>query len=180
MDEGNHKGGPGPWFCALYFNLADSKGTKKQTDLRVHTYPLLFERVMNGPKAASVGSQGWVIIMMVGHFERWEDAVAYHTLWASQTRGKFRRIQRGLDLFHEYAEQYKLRLWAQPLKRNEAIKAWTQAYNEDDKKLASSSSSSTKGSKNAEDANELATLFAQKSLLLNTIYHTQQQRKKQK
>lgn len=114
-EEENHKGGPGPWFCALYFNLADAKGTKKQTDLRVHTYPLLIEHVLNGSKMASSSCQGWIIIMMVGYFERWRDAVAYHTLWASQTRGKFRRIQRGLDLFHTYAMKYNLRLWIQPL-----------------------------------------------------------------
>lgn len=171
----HHKGGLGPWFCALYFNLADSKGTKKQTDLRVHTYPLLFERVMNGPKASSVGGKGWVIIMMVGHFERWQDAVAYHTLWASQTRGKFRRIQRGLDLFNAYHKKYNLRLWAQPLTRTKAIQAWTRAYKEERPR-------STRLSYSKVDASEkkLMEIFAEKNLLLNSVHTTQQQRKKKK
>jgi len=190
-EDENHKGGPGPWFCALYFNLADAKGTKKQTDLRVHTYPLLFEHVLNGSRVAA-SCQGWIIIMMVGYFERWRDAVAYHTLWASQTRGKFRRIQRGLDLFHTYAHAYNLRLWIQPLgthththtspeglsthvlffipEREQAIIAWTQSRN----------TVAGEHSMDVADGNMLEALFADKTLGLNAIHQTQQQRKKQK
>lgn len=165
MQKNNHKGGPGPWFCALYFNLAITKGTKKQTDLRVHTYPLLFERIMNWPKAGSVGGRGWVIIMMVGHFDSWKDAIAYHTLWASQTRGKYRRIQRGIDLFKAYTVKYNLQMWIQPFEREQAILAWKQAYK-------------AKVKAKMDTRKKIDMMFADKSLLLNTIHQTQTRRKK--
>lgn len=116
-------GGLGPWFCALYCCL--DEGAKKQTDLRVHTYPVLLERIMNG---ASNKTQGWVLVLMVGYFERWVDAVAFHTLWSKQTRGKHRRIQRGIDLFHSYQEQHDLRMWTQPYSLDEARKKYAKVY----------------------------------------------------
>lgn len=169
MSSGGHKGGLGPWFCALYFNLAD--GPKKQTDLRVHTYPLLFERLMNGPRSTSMGGQGWVIIMMVGYFEKWADALAFHTLWSKQTRGKVRRIQRGLDLFNNYTSKYSLKLWAQPLTRKEALEAWRSAYKEQRKNTRSRAES---------ERNELPnSLFTNRRLLLSNVHKTQQKRIKQ-
>ena len=125
MDNQNECG-LGPWFCALYISLA--RGAKKQTDLRVHTYPILFERLMNGPKATSTGNDGWALVMMIGHFDYFKDALSFYTLWSKQTRGKLRRIQRGSDLFNTYYKTYELRLWTQPMKRNEAADAWKRAY----------------------------------------------------
>lgn len=116
-------GGLGPWFCALYCCL--DEGAKKQTDLRVHTYPVLLERIMNG---ASNKTKGWVLVLMIGYFERWADAVAFHTLWSKQTRGKHRRIQRGIDLFHSYQQKHNLRMWTQPYSLDKAKKKYIKAY----------------------------------------------------
>lgn len=166
----SHIGGFGPWFCALYFNLA--KGPKKQTDLRVHTYPLLFERIMNGPKAGSVGGKGWVIIMMIGHFNNWNDAIAFHTLWSKQTRGKNRRIQRGLHLFNNYTKKYGLQMWVQPLTRTKAIKAWDAVY-KDQEKLPIDIPIKLR-------YNQLpSNISSDKKLLVGTVHKMQLERKKQ-
>ena len=68
--------GLGPWFCALYVNLETK--AKKKTELRVHTYPILFEKL---------SKERWVTILIVGPFEKWNDSLGFYELWAKQTRG---------------------------------------------------------------------------------------------
>lgn len=163
-----HNGGMGPWFCSLYFSLADSP--KKQTDLRVHTYPRLLERLMNGPKASAFGTGGWVLVMMVGYFEQWTDALAFYTLWAKQTRGKTRRMQRGLDLFARYRDEYKLKLWLQPQDRAHIRETYQESY------ATSSSPSSTLG-----DNLQLSLVCGtEQELALTSVYQLQQKRGKRK
>lgn len=170
-----HNGGLGPWFCSLYFSLASNP--KKQTDLRVHTYPLLLERLMNGPKANSVGTNstvgGWVLIMVIGYFEQWDDALAFYTLWSKQTRGKTRRIQRGLDLFYRYNKSYKLRMWLQPHHRKRALKLYKRAYS---KPRAVPTSSSADSIRQHPTPSELG--LSKRNLLLSKVHKIQTHRVK--
>jgi hypothetical protein len=122
---------PGPWFCSLLFNTSEE--CKKQTHLISHTLPHLAVDVLNKPP--TVGSEEkkrsreteencWVMILKVGPFEKWAHSVAFLNLWTEKTRGKMRRLERGLDLFHMYKNAYKLKLWAQPASRDACLQSF--------------------------------------------------------
>lgn len=131
-------GGLGPWFVSLLFNT--SEGPKKQTHLCVHTYPHHFENVMNrtksskGKRADDSNISQWVTMMIVGPFDNWHDATAFHSLWSIKTRGKVRRLQRGLDLLDAYCDKYNLTMWAQDKTREQLIEERKQRNNGDEKK----------------------------------------------
>ena len=111
----------GPWFCSLFFNT--SSECKKQTHLEAHTYPHLAEDALNkGISATRNEDNCWIIILKVGPFEKWDHAVNFRDLWASHTRGKLFRLERGIQLFKTYKDTYNLKMWAQTEMRTEAIK----------------------------------------------------------
>ena len=105
-------GGLGPWFCALYVNISNK--AKQKTDLRVHTYPLLFERLR--PK--------WVAVIVIGPFVNWKEAETFYGLWKRQTRGISRRMQRGLNLYTSYREKYTLTMWVTNATRQKILNVW--------------------------------------------------------
>ena len=51
--------------------------------------------------------------MIVGPYFKWKDALGFFNLWSRQTRGKARRLQRGVSLLINYREQYNLWMWVQ-------------------------------------------------------------------
>lgn len=104
-------GGQGPWFCGLIFNTSDV--CKKQTHLIAHTLPHFAVDSLNKKHQKSKERDNcWILIMKIGPFERWSHAVAFLHLWTDKSRGKFRRIERGLELFYAYHISYNLKLWA--------------------------------------------------------------------
>lgn len=142
-------GGPGPWFCSLLFNTSDD--SKKQTHLIAHTVPHLAVEVLNTEKKrkrrrgsaaaaqqqqqqdeedledvsaaanATAAAECWIMILKIGPFNVWSDAVAFLNLWTGKTRGKARRLERGLELYEQYAVAYQLNLWGQSLDKSTAL-----------------------------------------------------------
>jgi Ni/Co efflux regulator RcnB len=55
----------------------------------------------------------WVMILKIGPFEQWSNAMAFLNMWTSKTRGKTRRLERGIELFNDYKDAYNLRMWIQ-------------------------------------------------------------------
>jgi hypothetical protein len=121
-------GGFGPWYCTLLFNT--SKNSKKQTHLVAHSTPSLFPMIMNRvsakrPPPSNVNPTqqqqqqqqhsgiGWVIMQQIGPFKSWGNCIAFLALWTNKTRGKTRRLERGVNLFTTYAtaEEEKLTMW---------------------------------------------------------------------
>lgn len=100
-------GGMGPWFCALLFNTSEE--CKKQTHLLAHTLPHLAPDVLN----KSESDDCWVTIIKVGPFEVWDECVAYLNLWTLRTRGRLRRLERGIEIFRKYAKPLGLTFWYQ-------------------------------------------------------------------
>jgi len=130
----NGLAGYGPWYCMLLFNT--SKTSKKQTHLVAHSNPALLPMVMNrgmyksaglvvtSPDEESDGTRttrnasggaGWVVMQEIGPFTSWTNCVRFLTLWAEKTRGKSRRLERGVDLFSTYAKrgEENLMMWGQ-------------------------------------------------------------------
>jgi hypothetical protein len=113
-------GGPGPWFCCLLFNTSTTK-CKKQTHLIAHTLPHLAVDVLNKASPLQEKSDCWVAILKIGPFEKWCDCVSFLQLWTNHTRGKLRRLERGMELFYAYHQQYQLRAWLQSKTRDETV-----------------------------------------------------------
>lgn len=101
--------GYGPWVVALLVHTGQGgSSSKRQTELRIETYPELL------PWAhARCGQPGWALVMMVGIFTSWDAAVGFYQQWLQPTRGKTRRIQRGLELIGTWYKQYHLYAWIQ-------------------------------------------------------------------
>lgn len=112
----------GPWFCSLFFNT--SSECKKQTHLEAHTYPHLAEDALN--RGNTSDKECWITILKVGPFEKWEHALTFRDLWASHTRGKMFRLERGIHLFKTYKDTYNLKLWAQTEMREEALRRYVK------------------------------------------------------
>lgn len=120
-------GGYGPWYCTLLFNT--SKNSKKQTHLVAHSTPSLFPLIMNGlsarrpPAEQQAGGIGWVIMQQIGPFKSWGNCIAFLALWTNKTRGKTRRLERGVNLFTTYAtaEEEKLTMWTRMDTKEDAI-----------------------------------------------------------
>jgi hypothetical protein len=108
-------GGMGPWFVALLFNTSDE--CKKQTHLLAHTMPHLASDVLNKTDSDDC----WIIIIKVGPFEIWDDCVAYLNLWTSRTRGRLRRLERGVEIFRMYANKLGLTFWYQTQSKEHAL-----------------------------------------------------------
>ena len=107
--------GLGPWYVGLFFNIGS---TKKQTELRVHGSIHWFAPFRNLLDERDC----WVTMMVIGPFLKWTDAVGFFHLWSRQTRGKARRMKRGITLLKCYKEQYNLNVWIQSCDKDEIVK----------------------------------------------------------
>lgn len=119
-------GGQGPWFVCLLFNTSEK--SKKQTHLLAHTHPHLIVEYLNKGSANKNNEDAncWVIIIKVGPFTNWQQCVAYLNLWTDKTRGKSRRIERGIEIFTEYYKTMGLVMWVQRDEKEVAIKKMTE------------------------------------------------------
>lgn len=121
-------GGLGPWFCAFVVNTAARP--KKYTHVVAHTMPHLVVDALNrnvvvasntSKKRTRDEDDCWILVFKIGPFNYWFDSVAFLNQWLSKTRGKTHRMERGLELFATYREQFCLCLWTQTRQRNEAL-----------------------------------------------------------
>lgn len=130
-------GGFGPWFCAFIVNTAARP--KKYTHVVAHTLPHLVVDALNRTAAAAAppemvpgkekkrlrednnNNDCWIMVFKIGPFSHWADSVAFLNQWICKTRGKHHRMERGLELFSMYREQFHLCLWTQTRKRDEAL-----------------------------------------------------------
>jgi hypothetical protein len=130
-------GGFGPWFCAFIVNTATRP--KKYTHVVAHTLPHLVVDALNRTAAATTtevvpgkekkrprednnnNNDCWIMVFKIGPFSHWADSVAFLNQWICKTRGKHHRMERGLELFSMYREQFHLCLWTQTRKRDEAL-----------------------------------------------------------
>lgn len=109
--------GPGPWFCALLFNTSLEEKCKTQTHLAVHTFPHLYIDYFNSKKEGVC----WVMVLKIGPFKKWKDACSFHAAWSTNTRGKTRRLEKGLALLDQFRERFHLHAWAEYSVRDECI-----------------------------------------------------------
>lgn len=99
--------GFGPWVIALLVHTGKG-ASKRQTEIRIDTYPELLPWAHR-----QCGQHGWIVVMMIGIFESWHTALLFYHQWLQPTRGKTRRIQRGLELHGQWWRQHDLRMWVQ-------------------------------------------------------------------
>lgn len=69
----------------------------------------------------------WVMILKIGPFDRWSNAMAFLNMWTSKTRGKMRRLERGIELFNDYKDKYQLRMWIQQTDRDASLEQFRNA-----------------------------------------------------
>jgi len=92
--------GYGPWWVFMLVNVVSGEDTKKQTEIRLDTYPDLITVIKNNT------SQGdWVIVQMLGPFHDLNLALHVQHQWSNSTRGPGSRIARGIVLWSMYREQ---------------------------------------------------------------------------
>ncbi len=120
-------GGLGPWYVSLLFNT--SKKCKKQTHLVAHTSPHLVVDFMNKPAPSTEKKRQkeeeedcWIMIVKIGPFDSYNNSCAFKKLWTNQTRGKMRRLERGVELFNMYRAQYNLKMWSEVRLRDDVLK----------------------------------------------------------
>lgn len=118
-------GGPGPYFCTLFFNT--SVKCKKQTHLFAHTFPHLAIDVLNKTQSAEKrrareeSDDCWIMMLKVGPFCRWDQCCSFLQLWSDKTRGKEKRFNRGVELFWRYQASLGLKMWVQTKERDQAV-----------------------------------------------------------
>lgn len=100
--------GFGPW-CVALFAHTGADVSKRQTEIRIETYPELVPWAHR-----QSGQQGWTLTISIGPFQSWRDALVFHHQWLQPTRGKTRRIQRGLELLAKWHQHYGLYMWVPP------------------------------------------------------------------
>jgi hypothetical protein len=93
--------GPGPWKVFMLVNVDENGATKKQTEIRIHTYPRLITQLKN---KRSPGT--WVLVLTIRDFEYLPNAFRFYRAWCLRTRGQGPRIARGLCLWKHYGEEY--------------------------------------------------------------------------
>jgi hypothetical protein len=113
----DYPGGYGPWFVALLFNPSDK--SKKQTHLLPHTMPHLAIDALN--KGHRGGNGHWLIMIKVGPFASWSQCVAYAHEWTVRTRGRGRRLERGVELYAQHGQPMGLTMWVQTRPLHEAL-----------------------------------------------------------
>lgn len=72
-------------------------------------------------KSKTDTSYCWVMLLKIGPFDEWSKAVSFLNLWTDKTRGKTRRMERGLELFAMYGHAHKLSLWGQSQTQEEIL-----------------------------------------------------------
>lgn len=118
-------GGYGPWFCGFLVNTG--KDPKKHTHVVAHTMPHLIVDALNQAANQGLGSGSngcWILVLKIGPFVHWKDSVAFLQHWLTRTRGIVHRMERGIELYCQYREQYALHLWSQTRHRDDAIAHW--------------------------------------------------------
>ncbi len=117
-------GGLGPYFCSIFFNT--SSKCKKQTHPVAHTYPHLIGDRMNSQiirgnqerkREREEDEECWVQILKIGPFNSWNECRKFLSTWIFRTRGKKRRLERGVEL----ARQYEKHILVQKIPRDEAV-----------------------------------------------------------
>ena len=66
------------------------------------------------------------MILKIGPFDLWSEAVTFLNLWSDKTRGKSRRLERGLELFAMYGHVHNLCLWGQSETQEEILQKEAQ------------------------------------------------------
>jgi hypothetical protein len=92
-----------------------------------HTFPHLALDALNKKNvtaAEAAAKDCWVMMIKIGPFERWEDCVSFLNLWITKTRGKTRRLERGVELFNAYRDRYNLNMWAQTKTKQQVIEEY--------------------------------------------------------
>ena len=92
--------GPGPWKVFMMVNVGSDEETKKQTEIRLDTYPDLVKAVKN---ATDQGD--WVTILRLGDFYDLDFAGTVLSEWSDGTRGPGPRITQGIMLWEKYKNQ---------------------------------------------------------------------------
>ena len=111
--------GDPPWFVFLLVNVSET--ASKKTDIRIHSLPNVVEFVQNIIRPGK--SQLWRIVMAIGEFHRWENAIAFSHKWENGKRGCKSRVLGGFELFGYYREAYKLCLYITPNTKDETIQS---------------------------------------------------------
>jgi hypothetical protein len=144
-------GGPGPWFCSLLFNTSDDSkkqthliahtlphlavdvlNTEKKRKRRRGSVSAAAAAAaaqqqdeeaedVSAAANATAAAECWIMILKIGPFNVWSDAVAFLNLWTGKTRGKARRLERGLELYEQYGVAYQLNLWGQSVDKSTAL-----------------------------------------------------------
>lgn len=121
-------GGYGPWFCAFVVNTANRP--KKYTHIVAHTMPHLVVDALNQNKVSGSSKKRlredekdgcWILVFKIGPFNYWMDSVLFLNQWLCKTRGKTHRMEKGLELFALYREQFHLCMWTQTREREDAL-----------------------------------------------------------
>lgn len=139
QEEKLYPGGLGPWFVAMLINVSNSN--KKQTHILAHTYPHLAVDILNKgtykiggddedknkqdtKKRSGVSSSSsskdnfWILLIKVGPFTNWANCISYLNLWSYKTRGRSKRIEKGIELYLQYCNKLSLTLWVQTHTKN--------------------------------------------------------------
>lgn len=89
--------GPGPFHVFMLYNVEPSEDTKKQTEIRMHTYPKLVKAIKN-----TIDQGEWTILMQLGPFDDMRSAGQVFAEWSDGTRGPGPRIAQGLVIWNKY------------------------------------------------------------------------------
>ena len=85
-----HGYGLGPWFVALLFNENEEfkthhRGSKRKTDIVLHTYVHRIASIRNVQNK----NDNWVVMHLVGPFDKLKNAIVYKTLWSKKVRNNY-------------------------------------------------------------------------------------------
>ena len=98
--------GHGPWWVFMMVNVAGEGDSKKQTKVRLDSYPDLVKEMKN------VMDQGaWAIVMKMGPFDDLDMACRVLAEWSDGTRGQGPRLAQGICLWWEHYRHCGIQLW---------------------------------------------------------------------
>lgn len=81
----------------MLINVFANEATKKQVEIRLHTYPDLVANVKN-----TLDQGAWVIVAKMGDFNVYEDALQVFSEWSENTRGPIPRLAKAIVLWEHY------------------------------------------------------------------------------
>jgi hypothetical protein len=91
----------------MMVNVAGEGDSKKQTEVRLDSYPELVKEMKN------VMDQGaWAIVMKMGPFDDLDMACGALAEWSDGTRGQGPRLAQGICLWWQLYRQQGIELWA--------------------------------------------------------------------